>query len=118
MALGRGDRDAYLMEVEGLGRGASRVYQATCSPFRDPLDSRERRMIRLVGSRFAAVVLGALARAARVPAPPLRWKRVGGGPWFDNQIVTMRFAGRRASMRLERTSPDAPGLECVLEWTL
>ena len=72
-------------------------------------------MIRLARSRFADLLNGALARAARVPRPPISWKRVGGGPWFDNQVVTLRFSGRQATMRLERTSPGRPGLECVLE---
>ena len=115
VALSGDVHHAYLMEVDPLGPGASRVYQATCSPFRNPLDRRERRMIRLAGSRLSDLLNGALARAARVPAPPIAWRRVGGGPWFDNQVVTMRFDGRRATMRLERTSPDRPGLACVLE---
>jgi hypothetical protein len=115
VALSGDVHHAYLMEVDAIGAEASRVYQATCSPFRNPLDKRERRMIRLAGSRFSELLNGALARAARVPPAPIRWKRVGGGPWFDNQVVTLRFAGRRATMRLERTSPDTPGLECVLE---
>jgi hypothetical protein len=115
VALSGDVHHAYLMEVDAIGAETSRVYQATCSPFRNPLDKRERRMIRLAGSRFSELLNGALARAAKVPRSPIRWKRVGGGPWFDNQVVTMRFAGRRATMRLERTSPDTPGLECVLE---
>jgi hypothetical protein len=115
VALSGDVHHAYLMEVEGLGDGSSRVYQATCSPFRNPLDTRERRMIRLAGSPLARVLMTGLARAARAPKPPLTWKRVGGGPWFDNQVVTLRFEGRRATMRLERTSPDRPGLECVLD---
>jgi hypothetical protein len=115
VALSGDVHHAYLMEVDAMGAEASRVYQATCSPFRNPLDKRERRMIRLAGSRFSELLNGALARAARVPRAPIGWKRVGGGPWFDNQVVTLRFDGRRATMRLERTSPDRPGLECVLE---
>ena len=118
VALSGDVHHAYLMQVEALGDGASRVFQATCSPFRNPLDARERRIIRLAGSRPVAVLMTGLARAAGVPRPPWRWRRVGGGPWFDNQIVTMRFEGRRATMRLERTSPDTPGLECVLDHDL
>jgi len=115
VALSGDVHHAYLMEVESLGERSSRVYQATCSPFRNPLGKRERRAVRLAGSRASWLLNGALARAAQVPRAPIRWKRVGGGPWFDNQVVTLRFTGRRATMRLERTSPDKPGLECVLE---
>jgi hypothetical protein len=117
VALSGDVHHAYLMQADpaAFGPGSSRVYQATCSPFRNPLDRREQRMIRLAGSRFAAALFGGLARAAKVPPAPFDWKRVGGGPWFDNQVVTMRFEGRRATMRLEKASPDEPGLRCVLE---
>ncbi|MCW3006224.1 MAG: hypothetical protein JWP17_850 [Solirubrobacterales bacterium] len=117
VALSGDVHHAYLMEASlpGGGDGDSRVYQAVCSPIRNPLNTRERRMIRFAGSRAATVVTTRLARAAGVKKPPLEWERVGGGPWFDNQIVTLRFEGRRATMRLERTTPQRPALECVLE---
>lgn len=117
VALSGDVHHAYLMEASlpGARDGDSRVYQAVCSPFRNPLDTRERRMIRFAGSRVATALTTGLARAAGVKRPPLEWQRVGGGPWFDNQIVTLRFEGRSASMRLERTRPAHPTLECVLE---
>jgi hypothetical protein len=117
VALSGDVHHAYLMEAQlpGSGAGDSRVYQAVCSPFRNPLNTRERRMIRFAGSRVACAITTALSRAAGVKRPPLGWKRVGGGPWFDNQVVTMRFDGRAATMRLERTRPEHPALECVLQ---
>lgn len=117
VALSGDVHHAYLMEaaLPGARAGDARVYQAVCSPFRNPLDAKERRMIRFAGSRVARWLTTGLARAAGVSAPPLRWARVGGGPWFDNQVVTLRFSGRSATLRLERTTPQRPALECVLE---
>jgi hypothetical protein len=56
VALSGDVHHAYLAEV-GFPNGAnvrSRVYQAVCSPFRNPLDTRERRVIKAVTSRPAA----------------------------------------------------------------
>ena len=65
---------AYLCEV-GFPRGSgvrSAVWQAVCSPYRNPLDSREKRVIRLGMSRPFAVIARLLARAAGVSDPNVR----------------------------------------------
>jgi PhoD-like phosphatase len=98
---------AYLAEV-AFRRDAgvhSHVWQAVCSPFRNPLDARERRSIRFGGSRPAHAVARALARAAGVRDPDLRW-RVVEGPWFDNQVATLLLHERRARLTVERTAPE------------
>jgi hypothetical protein len=122
VALSGDVHHAYLAEV-GFPPGAgvrSAVYQAVCSPVRNPLEAREKRAIHLAMSRPAGVVARALARAAGVEDPPLGW-RMCGGPWFDNQIATLEIDGRSLVMRLERARPGAGGeqpereLETVLE---
>jgi hypothetical protein len=118
VALSGDVHHAYLTEAKLSEPVRSRVYQAVCSPFRNPLDTRERRIIRLAASKVGTVVGTALARAARVPAPPLSWSSVHGAPWFDNQVATLRFDGRRARFRLERCSPEKPELETVFEHEL
>ena len=98
---------AYLAEV-AFPRDAnvrSAVYQAVCSPFRNPLDHRERRTIRFGASRVGHLVGRLLARTAGVGDPPIRW-RFHGGPWFDNQVGTLELHERRARVRLERTLPE------------
>jgi PhoD-like phosphatase len=110
---------AYLAEV-GFRRGAgvrSAVYQATCSPFRNPLDSHERRAIRFALSRPAAALGRALARGGGVPDHGVRWRLVDDAVWFDNQVATIEIDGRRSLMRLDKTAGrDAPPrLEAVLE---
>ncbi|MDQ3849494.1 MAG: alkaline phosphatase family protein, partial [Actinomycetota bacterium] len=110
---------AYLSRVRfRAGSGArSAVYQAVCSPLRNPLDARERRVIRLSCSRAVAAAVRRLAAAAGVPPAPVTWANEGGGPWFDNQIATLDLEGRAAVLRIEKASGDAgdPRLEAVLD---
>ena len=97
---------AYLCEVGFRSDGTRRspVYQAVCSPYRNPLDQNERRVVRAGFTRTSAAVAGALARLAGAPDPGIRW-RLLDGPYFDNQVATLRLEGRKASMRLEKTVP-------------
>jgi PhoD-like phosphatase len=95
---------AYLAEV-AFRRGSavrSAVYQAVCSPFRNPLDARERRTIEASLTRPVLELTRMLASAAGAPEPPLRW-RFAEGPCFDNQVATIRLDGRAAAMKLEKT---------------
>jgi hypothetical protein len=95
---------AYLSQV-GFRRdvGAQTpVWQAVCSPFRNPLDDRERRMIRFGVSRPAHALGRALAKTAGVPDPSIRWRMVDG-PFFDNQVATLELHDRSARPTVERT---------------
>jgi hypothetical protein len=98
---------AYLYEV-AFRRGSgvrSNVYQAVCSPYRNPLDKRERRMIAIGQSKPFALATRALAAAAGVDEPEVRWRMVGDGPWFDNALATLRIDGREIELRLEKAVP-------------
>ena len=97
---------AYLSEV-AFRRDAgvrSAVWQAVCSPFRNPLDARERRAIRFGASRAGHLIGRALARGAGVRDPDVRWRMVEG-PYFDNQVATLELHGRHGRLTLERTRP-------------
>jgi hypothetical protein len=99
---------AYLAEV-GFRSGAgvrSKVYQATCSPLRNPLDDHERRAVHGAWSRAGALLGRSMARGAGVPAPPIRWRFAHDTPWFENQVATLRFEGRHAQLRIEKTRLD------------
>ncbi len=114
---------AYLFEVAfPRGSGArSAVWQAVCSPYRNPLDSKERRVIRALMTRASGVLTRPLARAAGVEDPAVRWRRRGGGPWFDNQVAMLTIDGRRMDMRLEKAVPvdeEHARLDCVLDQRL
>jgi PhoD-like phosphatase len=116
---------AYLAQVgfppdSGVTAG---VWQATCSPFRNPLSAPERRVVRFGFSRAGTALGRVLARAARVPAPPVRWRFRDGDPRFDNQVAMLEIEGRRARMVLERSvlgdrGPAHPLLERVAEHSL
>jgi hypothetical protein len=77
------------------------VYQAVCSPLRNPLDSNEKRAIRIAMTRGAELVGRGLARAARVEGESLTWE-IADGPWFDNQLATLDLDRRRCTFRLEK----------------
>ncbi|MDQ3648189.1 MAG: alkaline phosphatase family protein [Actinomycetota bacterium] len=99
---------AYLNEVAFRnGSGVqSAVYQAVCSPFRNPLDDRERTVIRSALSGPMKLFARAMARAAGVGKPEVRWRQLGDGPWFDNQFATLLIDGRSMLMRLDKVVGD------------
>jgi hypothetical protein len=105
VALSGDVHHAYLAEVAfPVGTGMrSTAWQATCSPFRNPLDAKERRVMKFMASAPARVILRALARTAGVADPPVRWRYVHDEPWFDNQVATLEFDDRRARFVLEKT---------------
>jgi hypothetical protein len=101
---------AYLCEVgfRADGRRRSPVYQAVCSPYRNPLDGKERQVIRAGFSRPLRALARGLAMLAGAPEPEIGW-RLLDGPYFDNQVATLSIEGRSARLRLEKTSPDSDG---------
>jgi hypothetical protein len=95
---------AYLCEVGFPKRAGvqSSVVQVVCSPYRNPLDSRERKVVEAgFGRPFEAAASG-LARLAGAPRPGVVW-RLLEGPYFDNQVATIRLDGREAIVRLDKT---------------
>ncbi|MDQ4041893.1 MAG: alkaline phosphatase D family protein, partial [Actinomycetota bacterium] len=113
VALSGDVHHAYLANV-AYPRGAgvrSNVWQAVCSPLRNPLDAHERAAVRIAMRPGAAALTHALARSAGVEDPPIRW-RVCDGPWFDNQIATLDVEGRSLRLEIERARPgDDRGTE-------
>jgi PhoD-like phosphatase len=114
---------AYLFEI-AYPRDAgmqSAVWQAVCSPYRNPLDEKERRIMRMGMSRPFHAVWRALAKSAGVEDPGIRWRLTGGGPWFDNQVASLLIDGREMEMRLDKAVPvdtTVAKLERVLEQRL
>jgi hypothetical protein len=110
---------AYLFEV-GFKRDArieSTVVQAVCSPYRNPLDERERKVVRAGFSRSFEAIARGLSRLAGAPDPGIRWRLVEG-PYFDNQVATLRLDGREAIVRLDKTvagEEDETSLEKTFE---
>jgi hypothetical protein len=123
VALSGDVHHAYLAEV-GYPRGTgmkSNVWQAVCSPYRNPLEKKERNQIRIGWSRGFELFTRTLARLAGVHDPGIGWRLVGDGPWFDNQVATLIADGRELHMRLDKAVPvdeQSARLECVLEHRL
>jgi hypothetical protein len=106
---------AYLAEI-GFPPGSgvrSAVWQAVCSPLRNPLDTRERRTILAGWTRLAGALTRLLARGAGVPDPPIGWRLAHDEPWFNNQVAMLELEGRGARFRLEKALPDERGEDRV-----
>ncbi len=100
---------AYLCEI-GFPRGTgveSHVYQAVCSPFRNPLGASERQKARIAWSRPVWALTRALARASGAPDPEIQWRFLDG-PYFDNQVASATLDGRASHLKLEKTKPGEP----------
>jgi hypothetical protein len=94
-----------------LGRTSqTRVFQVVCSPFRNPLSSTQRRVVRLTGSKAAALVFSFLARRAQVPAPSARWDFFHR-PCFDNAIGELELDRRAARVTLRRSAREGEDAE-------
>jgi hypothetical protein len=123
VALSGDVHHAYLFEVgypRGTGMG-SNVWQAVCSPYRNPLSKKERQSIRIGMSRGFELVTRTLARLAGVRDPGIGWRMTGDGPWFDNQVATLVIDGREIELRLDKAIPVDEAharLERVLEQRL
>ena len=108
VALSGDVHHAYLAEV-GFEKGTgmrSNVYQAVCSPFRNPLDKNERRMMRTAASNVGSqdhARAGARSRASGRRS--VRWRYAHDEAWFDNQVANLELEGRRAKFTLEKTEP-------------
>ena len=95
----------------------SQVYQLTCSPLHNYVPAAMKLVFRIAWSRFAEratrTLLGLLAK---LPPMRLSWQRVAG-PYFGNELMTLRVDGRRAEVLLQKTSSsdpaDRPGLHEV-----
>ena len=95
---------SYVAPVDlGADSGSSRVHQVVCSPFRNPLSPSERRVVKMTGSRPAAVVFSALARASGVKATAARW-RVSSRRTFENSIGELTLDRRHAHVTLFRSA--------------
>jgi hypothetical protein len=101
--------NAYLAEMafpKGTGAQAP-VWQGVCSPIRNPLGTHERVMMKVVASKPVFAFTRALARAAGVKPPDVRWRLVTGQT-FDNQVSTLDWEGRHATLKLEKSVPGDP----------
>jgi hypothetical protein len=84
----------------------SRVVQITCSPFHNTIPRPMKVVFRIGWSRAVEVLMKGVSRLSGVPSLPVHWRHPTG-PHFGNAIATLRFEGRSARLRLERSAPRA-----------
>ena len=95
----------------------SALVQAVCSPIRNPLQRRWRYATAFLSYGVAGPIGHVVARSAKVPKAPLRW-RLAQGPWFDNNLATLEVHGGRLRMWwatgvLDGDDQDRPRLSAV-----
>ncbi len=92
---------SYLAEARPAARASapvSPIYQAVCSPIRNPM-SRFLRWCSIAASFGVAGLLGRMLSATtRLPASPLEW-RVRYRPRFENAVAVLDLDGRRGTLR-------------------
>lgn len=106
----------YVAEVDLDGE--SRVRQVVSSPFRQSTEGFERHAQRLA-TTWWPLSLGCRALVATTPhaRPSFDWS-ITDGPWFDDHLVVLTVAGRRASVAYDVADLDdagAPVLRRVAE---
>ncbi len=101
IALSGDVHHAYLVDVDFPAPVSSGVWQAVCSPMRNPLPRLVAAVYSLAVGRPFEWLTRLLARSAGVPPPSIGW-RLTAGPWFYNQIAILKLEGRQATLRLER----------------
>jgi phosphodiesterase/alkaline phosphatase D-like protein len=83
----------------------SAIVQAVCSPMRNPLDAKERHLMKAALSRTGTAIARFLARRAGVSPTSLEWEFVQD-PTFDNQVGRLEIDGRSCTVAIEKTTPD------------
>jgi PhoD-like phosphatase len=114
--VARAEFGSALRRVAGTRRGEERpeeelrerpvaapVHQLTCSPVHNQLQTYMRPVLRLGWWKGPAVAARALARAARIAPPVVRWRKLAG-PYFGNAVSTLVHDGRSARVLIEGTT--------------
>jgi hypothetical protein len=72
---------------------------------RNPLDAKERHLMKAALSRTGTAIARFLARRAGVSPTSLEWEFVQD-PTFDNQVGRLEIDGRSCTVAIEKTTPD------------
>ena len=97
------------------------VYQSASSPLRNPLGLPERLVMRFGWTERGRRIGEALLRLAGLDKPNLSWHLVHLEPWFHNHISSLEIRDRKATLKVEKTTPDIndePNLFPILEHRL
>jgi len=105
LLLGGDVHRSSVSEVELQPDSGCRVHQLVCSPYRNPLSPKERRIVAITGSRVGGRIFAALARLAGVPAPSASWSPLREGT-FENSLGELFLDGRAATATLRRSPQE------------
>ena len=93
--------NSFLSEVVDAEGTQSRIFQAVCSPIRNPLPRHVRALQSAIGRGLAYPLREIVARTRAVRTPPFTW-RTTHGPWFDNNLATVEVTEGGLEFRWER----------------
>ena len=80
----------------------SRVYQLTCSPMHNDIPLGMRLVFKVAWNRFASRLTRFLVRFARATPASIDWTTTAG-PYFVNNVGSLRFDGRTVDFVLEKS---------------
>jgi hypothetical protein len=102
-----------ISEVDLGAGGRSRVHQLVCSPFRNPLSKKERRIVKATGSRPAAKVFELLAKLAKVEPTSTSWTPLRK-PTFENSLGEIVLTHRTATATIRRSPREGEDPELLV----
>jgi hypothetical protein len=88
------------------------IHQLTMSPFRNDIERPAKTGFRLLNRRRSAAVVHRLARWAKVEDVDITWQ-LEHGPWFDNAVMVVTFAGSSASVEVLTAQVGADGRQVL-----
>lgn len=92
--------NSFLSEVQDAEGTKSRIFQAVCSPIRNPLPRHVRAGQSVIGRGLAWPLREVVKRTHSVRTPQFTW-RTTHGPWFDNNLATVEVTDRGLEFRWE-----------------
>jgi hypothetical protein len=90
--------------------GSCRVHQLVCSPFRNPLSAKERRIVQATGSRASEKIFSVLARVAGVDPPSATWQPLEPAT-FENVLGELVLDGRDARATIWRSPREGEDVQ-------
>jgi hypothetical protein len=90
-------------ELADVEHPATAIHQLTMSPFRNVIERPAKLAFRLLNRKAAAAAAHRLARWSRVDDVAMHWV-VEHGIRFENGLMTIDLAGRRASLAVDRAT--------------
>lgn len=92
--------NSFLSEVQDADGTKSRIFQAVCSPIRNPLPRHVRAGQSIIGRGLAWPLREVVERTKAVRTPHFTW-RTTHGPWFDNNLATVEVTEKGLDFRWE-----------------